>query len=403
MKKLTWALLSLMLLLGLGVASAQADEGGGETPTTTLPTPTFKPDNNATVAPGTAISIILPEELDITKYSSVGVMYVENNDDVVLDTTLAGWTAAIMEDMGGGIGDWSTAEDGEGDGEGERVWKTAVVDNDDEEPTFGMWSNPVKVSADATGTVKLRMRLVAATQADIAYSAEFVAEYTIDANAVVKPTAPTFTLNDEGVLSIENGYTDQLHQILYKIDGTDADFEGMTDMSTMGAKMTENGLQEYGGPIAYAAGQTVKAVTLEVIYDVTAGENMPVLVSDIETYHQPLPAPSFANAGEVTQGDQLDITFPAGLNWNAYKDMAIILYVENDNSTALEFDGTLGELQALAMQGSIINPFADGDDDDPVAAPAFKLAVYDNEEGWNPVVALSTVGTVNVRARMAAG
>ena len=76
MKKLTWALLSLMLLLGLGVASAQADEGGGETPTTTLPTPVFTPADGATVPAGTEINITLPDGLS-------GLVLLYTFDDAV--------------------------------------------------------------------------------------------------------------------------------------------------------------------------------------------------------------------------------------------------------------------------------------------------------------------------------
>ncbi|MDE7091782.1 MAG: hypothetical protein K2O53_08700, partial [Bacteroidales bacterium] len=380
MKKLTWALLSLTLFLGMGTASAA-----------TLPTPAFNPATGAAVPPGTKVTIKLPASLDIAAYSSVGVMYVENNSDVVLEVATAEeWTDAVKEDMGS---QEYTAEAGES----KRVWKTAVVDPDEDEPTFGTWMSQVQVSEDATGSVTLRMRLVAVTATGIEYSDEFEAKYTIDRYAVVKPTAPSFTLSDDGKLSMENGYADRFHFIVYKVNGTDRDF---VDGETVFAAAEAGSMSYYEEPIDvtdYTEEDVVKAVTLEYY-----GEE--IIMSNIATFPaQTLPTPSFAITGSVTevvQGDALDITLPADLDWDEYMGQAIIIYVENDKTTELEYDGSWGALLSLVKGGGgDVRPMAKA-----VGEPAFKAAYYDADEGkWSPAVSISSVGLVNVRARMATG
>ena len=61
MKKLTLALLSLMLFLGMGAAFAQ-----------TLPTPTFTPGGDGSMgisaAPGQTITFTMPDDFDIDEY-----------------------------------------------------------------------------------------------------------------------------------------------------------------------------------------------------------------------------------------------------------------------------------------------------------------------------------------------
>ncbi|MBD5396812.1 T9SS type A sorting domain-containing protein [bacterium] len=111
-------------------------------------------------------------------------------------------------------------------------------------------------------------------------------------------------------------------------------------------------------------------------------------------------APSFTNAGAVVTGEALKIEWPEGLE--SYHDYRFIIYVENDETTELKWDGTLMELSA-AMRTDGPSTDLDDDDDEPaVEAPAFKIAMYDaDEEEWMKPVTLSSTGTVKVRARMA--
>ncbi|MDE5606811.1 MAG: chitobiase/beta-hexosaminidase C-terminal domain-containing protein, partial [Bacteroidales bacterium] len=178
--------------------------------------------------------------------------------------------------------------------------------------------------------------------------------------------------------------------IRYTTDGSGV--SEASDIYTGPFALTESMISKATGKItisamAYKDGKESEFPAKAIYSDITIPE--PV---------EPPAAPTFANVGEVMQGDALEIEWPDDLDLSKYLDQAIILYVENDETTELEYDGTLGELQALAMGGGSISPWA------KAGEPAFKLAVYDGDlEEWNPAVALSEVGTVNVRARMAVG
>ena len=114
-----------------------------------------------------------------------------------------------------------------------------------------------------------------------------------------------------------------------------------------------------------------------------------------------LPTPSFANVGEVTQGEALEIEWPADLNLKKYLNWGFILYVENDDNTELEMPegATVSDLFMLMMgNGGGVSPWA------KTGEPAFKIAYYDgDEEDWPSAIALSQTGVVKVRARLAAG
>ncbi|MDE6440445.1 MAG: hypothetical protein K2K51_05430, partial [Bacteroidales bacterium] len=286
MKKLTMALLSLMLFLGMGTAFAQS-----------VQKPTFTPaDGSRNVAPGTKINITLPAavkaDIDDDEYIAGVVLYVENDDAVVLSSNTATLSAIVQEAFGVSTGPLE-GEEGEVT---EAGFKAAVY-------TSGMWMTNVIVSKNASGPTKIRMRLALVPYGgDLEYSEEFTANYTVDAGAEAKPMAPTFTLNGNK-LSMENGYDedDPFHMLCYKV-GADADFEDL-NVSTMYN-------YQYTAPITYTKGQTVKAVTVEM----AVVEGAPVLtLSDVSTFFEadPLPAPSFANVGEVEQGAALEIEWPA--------------------------------------------------------------------------------------------
>ncbi|MDE5544777.1 MAG: hypothetical protein K2I83_05135, partial [Bacteroidales bacterium] len=188
MKKITQLFMSLMLLLGFGTASAQ------------VATPTFTPaDGSSNVAPGTKINITLQAavkaDIDDDEYMAGVVLYVENDDAVVLSSNMATLSAIVQEAFGVSTGPLE-GEEGEVT---EAGFKTAVY-------TSGMWMTNVTVSKNASGPTKIRMRLALVPYGgDLEYSEEFTANYTVDAGAEAKPMAPTFTLNGNK-LSMENGY-----------------------------------------------------------------------------------------------------------------------------------------------------------------------------------------------------
>ena len=209
MKKLTLALLSLMLFLGMGTAFAQ-----------TLPTPAFTPASGATVAPGTVINFTIPAGITDDDYFGAIIMYTEDAS-APLEATSDELLAAAMEDAGISYG--ATAD---GDGESSpRLWKTAMYDLE-----RGMWWSMVSVSAEATGTVTLRMRLAAPPyKGDVLYSDEMSATYTIASGAVARPDAPTFSPAGGAVpagtpIQILGGVPAAFQIPYYIVNGSDADF-----------------------------------------------------------------------------------------------------------------------------------------------------------------------------------
>ena len=209
MKKLTLALLSLMLFLAMGTAFAQ-----------TLPTPAFTPASGATVAPGTVINFTIPAGITDDDYFGAIIMYTEDAS-APLEATSDELLAAAMEDAGISYG--ATAD---GDGESSpRLWKTAMYDLE-----RGMWWSMVSVSAEATGTVTLRMRLAAPPyKGDVLYSDEMSATYTIASGAVARPDAPTFSPAGGAVpagtpIQILGGVPAAFQIPYYIVNGSDADF-----------------------------------------------------------------------------------------------------------------------------------------------------------------------------------
>ncbi|MDE5743251.1 MAG: hypothetical protein K2H62_02750 [Bacteroidales bacterium] len=110
MKKLTWALLSLMLFLGLGVAFAQGDMpglgGGGDD--VAISVPTLNPASGF-VEPGAKIDATFAKEMvealgPFGSLSCICVIYVENDENTTLETS--------MDDLGPFL-DMLTAEEGE--------------------------------------------------------------------------------------------------------------------------------------------------------------------------------------------------------------------------------------------------------------------------------------------------
>ena len=207
MKKLTLALLSLMLFLGMGTAFAQ-----------TLPTPAFTPASGETVAPGKVINFTIPDEVLDGPYLGVIIMYTEDAS-ATLEATSAELMAAAQADAGFGI-----MADGDG-GASPRLWKAAMYDVENE-----VWWSMVSVSAEATGTVTLRMRLAAPPYSgDVLYSDEMTATYTIASGEVARPDAPTFSPAGGAVpagtpIQILGGMPAAFQIPYYVVNGSDADF-----------------------------------------------------------------------------------------------------------------------------------------------------------------------------------
>ncbi|MDE6112242.1 MAG: chitobiase/beta-hexosaminidase C-terminal domain-containing protein, partial [Bacteroidales bacterium] len=204
MKKLTWALLSLMLFLGLGTASAQPDMpsiGGGGGGEIVVMTPTLTPASGY-VAPGATIDATFPVEMiQSLMTSQVGMAFildVENDADTKLETTpeILGY---IMSQLMGGDEEEMAIAEGDDDNEAPSYnYKIAVYGmdplSDPEDPddlaAYMKWYTPITILEDADGDVKLRAKVAVMQETtegnEVVYSDEFTADYT------TKPSLPTF-------------------------------------------------------------------------------------------------------------------------------------------------------------------------------------------------------------------
>ncbi|MDE6515851.1 MAG: hypothetical protein K2L03_07425, partial [Bacteroidales bacterium] len=206
MKKLTWALLSLMLFLGLGVAFAQGEMpgfgvGGGDFEVTV---PTLNPASGK-VEPGATINATFSNDFCLgfmTSEAAKGmafVLYVENDATTQLETTAEILQKELMKYMGGEDEDLMAVA--EGDEEETLPYRIAVYgvdplaeDPDDPEDYAGYmkWYAPITISEDADGDVKLRAKVAVMTMTvtpngddeeptveyGVQYSDEFTAAYT---------------------------------------------------------------------------------------------------------------------------------------------------------------------------------------------------------------------------------
>ena len=178
MKKLTLALLSLMLFLGMGTAFAQ-----------TLPTPTFTPSSGSTqptsVAPGEEITFTLSKDL-WDDYGMVYILYtfLDEMDEPELEATsdeLTAWGNYIMGDVGG------FASPKAGDKPNTDYEATLVMDDGEGEAMFTL---PITVPEDAEGYLFFYARLAAEGNGSVEYSNIVSAIYSVESE--VEMVAPTF-------------------------------------------------------------------------------------------------------------------------------------------------------------------------------------------------------------------
>ncbi|MDE7091072.1 MAG: chitobiase/beta-hexosaminidase C-terminal domain-containing protein [Bacteroidales bacterium] len=218
MKKLTWALLSLMLFLGLGVASAQ-----------TVPAPSLDPADGATVTPKASITPLGETECVDFMMSAMKLLYVMYIwDDAAtelkaiedVDVTIEGGAATYKVDV------WAPNDDMDG----------------------GNWLSGV-VAPEEAGSHTLRVRLVATpfpfggfsaqakagdfNDATYLYGEEITATYTVAGEAVVETVdAPTLSpaggaVTADSKVNIEYQNL-TMHNCYYVINDPTFDFSAIT-------------------------------------------------------------------------------------------------------------------------------------------------------------------------------
>ncbi|MDE5574384.1 MAG: chitobiase/beta-hexosaminidase C-terminal domain-containing protein [Bacteroidales bacterium] len=315
MKKLLYSgLTALMMLFAMvGVVRAQGEEGGGETPAT-VPAPSFA--NVGTVSVGDALQINWPTTGLENYYDYRFILYVENDEATELkwDGTMRELQSALYASQTQpGIGGWGLLAEGDDEDPVTPAFKIALYDADEEE-----WLPAVSLSE--TGTVKVRARLAVAANmnATVELSDEFDATYTVTGKVLTVPTfyidnvavnGSTMEVESGATLTFKNGYEEredaQYYSILYVVDGTDADFEGLT-METM-FNGTVQVYQNEDDAITIDNAQTIKAATAQASMDgsVTLSEIVTVAFTIAGTTPEPpvaekVAAPTFDPvAGEV--------------------------------------------------------------------------------------------------------
>ena len=221
MKKLTWALLSLMLFLGLGTAFAQD---------VTVPALALDPASGSTVTPGKVITPVGDDECLtlLMQGKFVYAMYIWDDVSVVLTAT---------EDL------MTTSQ-----GEGEAAYKVAMW-TPNEDMDAGFWMPDLK-APEAAGSHTLRVRLVAAPplgglsaqakaggfdDAAYTYGEEITANYTVAGEAVVEPVEAPELSPAGGAVDKDskvNFVYDEMpmHYCYYVIDNPDFDFSAIEHM-----------------------------------------------------------------------------------------------------------------------------------------------------------------------------
>ncbi|MDE6439988.1 MAG: chitobiase/beta-hexosaminidase C-terminal domain-containing protein, partial [Bacteroidales bacterium] len=274
MKKLTWALLSLMLFLGIGAASAQ-----------TLPTPTFTPSGmlGTQVAPGQEIEFTVPSSF-WADYAQAYILYIfaEEADDPDIKATqdeLTAWQAYLFSEDHSAPKRTTTWEamlgqDQSGDDDGSDV----------------MWMPSITIPSDASGALYFYACLAADDGTQVVYSSQVEAVYIVQGE-VAKPDMPTFSpVAGQVDPGAEITISADADMIWYVIDGEDADL-------TMNGYMAGK-CQDYENPITIRKAQTIKAVAVK-------GNQPPFTFSDVAT------AAYTVSDKEQTDVPKLTIT-PAG-------------------------------------------------------------------------------------------
>ncbi|MDE6440968.1 MAG: chitobiase/beta-hexosaminidase C-terminal domain-containing protein, partial [Bacteroidales bacterium] len=391
------------------------------------------------VKPGQELQCTVPEAV-WEQNSRVFVLYVENDDAAVLESDyetllkIAGNTPEIHAEAGVRA-------------DVNVPYKVAVAEYDAATKKVE-WVRPMVISDNASAEIKFRARMAVMEEGDdeeytLAYAKELTTTYyTVVPKPVFEPGHGLVTAGQEIGCTVPESFDwEQANGsaiVIYIENNDDLKLEEVpaSDIVAILAPSTDQDPEQGVEPEqAYRLAACVQDEDGKPVYTwkipvvlsenidgtvsfrarlvmLTQDEDGPVATFSDEVkayYYTALPAPRFANAGEVLQSDALNVEFPAEVDLAYYLDQAFILYVENDATAELTYDGTMGELQALAQGGSPALPDDTEEEEGGVpalsakAGLAYKVAVYDMLEGWNPAVFLTTLGQVNVRARLAVG
>ncbi len=279
MKKLTWALLSLMLFFGMGTAFAQDDDfgGGGGGGDVTISVPTLKPTSGV-VKPGATIDATFADEtIQAIMGSQIGfgfVIYVENDETTVLESTVEILMGEMQKIVGGDDEDEMALSDDE-DALAYQIAAYGIdpesdPDDPDDLAAYMKWYAPITISEDIKGDVKLRAKVAVVmpvgSDYTIKYSEEFTADYTTMPEIVLAPTldgmvgknaAVTVHINDGTVNPYAGGtlYVDMMSPITvyYTIDGatepSKAAYEAQADKENGAIKMVATPFEEEDGEV----------------------------------------------------------------------------------------------------------------------------------------------------------
>ena len=335
MKRLTWALWSLMLFLGMGTAFAEEVEK-----------PVITPATGSAVTIGDLVTITCATSGATIHYTTVN-SWVSETDPV--------YTApfALTEDM---IKTSGLYKD-------EIVIRAfAVLGEAESDPTFVRYSEITIPGAEPEGVEQPEFSPVSGSTV------------RIGDKVTISCATPGATIRYTATDTYVSEYTSPEY----------------TEPFELTESMIKKSGQNEGKIVIYAMAYKGDEESLRA-----------TAIYEVATEPETLPTPSFANVSEVTQGEALEIEWPADLNLKKYLNWGFILYVENDDNTELEMPegATVSDLFMLMMgNGGGVSPWA------KTGEPAFKIAYYDgDEEDWPSAIALSQTGVVKVRARLAAG
>ncbi|MDE5610124.1 MAG: chitobiase/beta-hexosaminidase C-terminal domain-containing protein, partial [Bacteroidales bacterium] len=384
------------------------------------------------VKKGQALECTVPESV-LEQYGNAFVLYVENNDVALEGDYMDLWKAAT-----GGVGQVSGA------GDVNLPFQVTSVGLDDENNEV-VWTKPVVISENAPAEVKFRARMAVLDSANaeknedgeivtfpLLYSNEIITTYYTEVPAPVFEPAHGLVKagqqlgctvsenfdweqgdNTAFLVYVENNDTLKLEEV--SAGEIVADMESAEERAYKVAVCVrdfdddDNPVYEWMNPVVLSedANGVIKFRARLVMMTQSQGENTAAFSDEVNAvYYTELPAARFEEADEVLQSDALNVEFPAEVDFSYYLDQAFILYVENNSEAVLEYNGTMGELQALAQGGSPALPDVPEESSltalSAKAALPYRVAVYDAEwEEWNPSVFVTTLGEVNVRARLA--
>ena len=286
MKKMTLALMSLMLFLGMGTAFAD----------NTVPNPVVTPADGASVEPNQSIIFSVPAGYEKAAFTILVWTFDEN---VSLDDL------QFPDDMGG-------LQDGDFPGVTLSMKMSASVG--DEGTNVANWMPDVTVPADASGAVTLKARMVIGGSS-FETSATVTMHYTV--GEAVPVQAPTFDPVDGSKIMLNSAvkvvYDGPDHEgatqysVLYVLNNPDFNFAQYTDYDDVDNSMV------YTSPIVMAQDATVTAITVKYKFDPVEETNIIIgwseKVSASYTVVVPPAAPTFnPNGGEILDGTPILLT-----------------------------------------------------------------------------------------------